>query len=172
MAFNDLIPWRSNRAPAHREHEPFSSLQREMNRLFDNFWGAIEPRLSSLTGTAGMNLHSPSIDVHEADQAYRVTAELPGLNEEDVEINLRDNSLVISGEKKAEHEEKSEGRYYSERSYGRFQRVIPFAAEIDPDKVHATFQKGVLTVDLPKNAKAQGKARRIQIDSDRKAPRH
>ncbi|MFI5012882.1 MAG: Hsp20/alpha crystallin family protein [Hyphomicrobiales bacterium] len=169
MAFNDMIPWRTSRAPVHREQEPFNSLQREMNRLFEDFWGGLGPRLPSSTG---MNLLSPSVDVHETDPAYRVTVELPGLNEEDVEINLRDNSLIISGEKKSEHEEKEDGRHYSERSYGRFQRVIPFAAEVDADKVQAMFQKGVLTIDLPKNAKAQDKTRRIQINSDKRHSRH
>jgi len=173
MAFNDLIPWRSARTPAQREQEPFNSLQREMNRSFDDFWGGMGPRLSS---PAGLNLTpsflSPSVDVHETDQAYRVAVELPGLNEDDVEINLRDNSLTISGEKKSEHEGKEDGRHYSERSYGRFQRVIPFAAEVDAEKVQATFQKGVLTIELPKNAKAQDKTRRIQINSDKRQSRH
>ncbi|MFI4994926.1 MAG: Hsp20/alpha crystallin family protein [Hyphomicrobiales bacterium] len=173
MAFNDLIPWRTSRSPAHREQEPFNSLQREMsremNRLFDDFWGGLAPRLSSPTGG---KLLSPSVDLHETDQAYRATVELPGLNEEDAEINFRDNSLIVSGEKKAEHEEKEDGRHYMERSYGRFQRVIAFAAEVDADKVQAKFEKGVLTIDLPKNAKAQEKTRRIQINSDKRQSRH
>jgi len=165
MALNDLIPWRSGRSLAHRDPDPFNSLQREMNRLFDSFWGGVEPRLSASSGTG---IYSPNIDVRETDQAYRITAELPGLNESDVEINLRDNNLIISGEKKTEHDEKREDRYYSERSYGRFQRAIPFAIEVDADKAQAKFDRGVLTIELPKNAQARDKTRRIQINS---APR-
>jgi len=168
MAFNDLIPWRSGRVPAMRGEEPFNSLQREMNRLFESFWGGAEPGMT----TGGTGLYSPTIDVHESDQAYRVTAELPGLSESDVEISLRDNNLIVRGEKKTEHEEKHGDRHYSERHYGRFQRVIPFAAEIDADKVQAKFDKGVLTIELPKNAKARDKTRRIQINSDRQSARH
>jgi len=174
MAFNDLIPWRNNRGLAAREQDVFGSLQKEMNRLFDSFWGGMEPR-SSTTGMddmTGMSFHSPSVDVRETDQAYQVTAELAGLDEGDMEINVRDNSLIISGEKKAEHHEKQDGRYYRERSFGRFQRVIPFPNEIDPGKVHASFQKGVLTIDLPKNAKAQDKARRIPINAGQKQSHH
>jgi HSP20 family protein len=168
MARNDLIPWRTDRAVGRREQDPWSSFQREMNRLFDSFWGGIEPRI----GMAAAHLYSPNIDVHETDQAYRVTAELPGLTETDVELNLRDNNLVISGEKKLEREEKDDDRYYRERSFGRFQRVIPFAAEIDADKVQARFDKGVLTIELPKNAKARDKTRHIQINSGRQSARH
>jgi HSP20 family protein len=166
MAFNDLIPWRSGRSPAQRLEDPFNPLQREMNRLFESFWGGLEPRLSSATAA---HLYSPNIDVHETDQAYRVTTELPGMSESEVEIHLRDNNLIISGEKKAEREEKRDDRYYSERSFGHFQRVIPFAVEIDPDKVHAKFDKGVLTIDLPKNAKARDKTKRIPINTDRQS---
>jgi HSP20 family protein len=169
MAFNDLMPWRSARLSAMRDQDPFSSLQREMNRLFESFWGGNEPRMSLAAGTG---LYSPQVDVHETDQAYRVTAELPGLNEQDVEVSLRDNNLIIAGEKKTEHEEKQGDRHYSERSYGRFQRVIPLAAEVDADKVQAKFDKGVLSIELPKNAKARDKTRRIQINSDKQTARH
>ena len=169
MALNDLIPWRNNRGLGQRVQDPFSTLQQEMNRLFDSFWGTGESRLPQ--GTA-MGFHFPSLDLRETDNGYRVTAELPGLNEDDVEINLRDNSLVISGEKKAEHEGQDENRFYSERSFGRFQRVIPFPVEIDPDKVEAKFEKGVLTIELPKNAKAKEKTRRVAINSEKSQSRH
>jgi len=152
-----------------REQDPFGSLQREMNRLFESFWGGVEPRMGLAGGTS---FYSPTVDVHETDQAYQITAELPGLSESDVEINLRDNNLIIAGEKKLEHEEKQGDRHYSERSYGRFQRVIPLAVEVDADKVQAKFDKGVLTIDMPKNAKARDKTRRIQINSNQQAARH
>jgi HSP20 family protein len=169
MTLNDLVPWRNNRSLSNRMQDPFGSLQQEMNKLFESFWGGAEQRGSYPTA---MNLHFPTLDVHETDKAFRVTAELPGLSEEEVEINLRDNTLVISGEKKVEREEKDESRHYSERSFGRFQRVIPFGAEIDADKVQANFHKGLLTIDLPKNAKAQEKTRKIPINGDKRQSRH
>ena len=81
----------------------------------------------------------------------------------DVELNLRDNVLTISGEKRSEREEEKGGSRYTERSYGRFERSIPFPTEIDPERVDAVFKNGVLTVTLPKNARAQEQTRRIEV---------
>jgi HSP20 family protein len=131
-----------------------------MDRLFDDFFAPAEGREGRPFPVAG---GWPSLDVDETDQAYKVTAELPGLELKDVDVDLRDNVLTISGEKREERKEDKSGRRYTERSYGRFERVIPFAAEIDADKVQASFRNGVLTVDLPKNAKAKDKSRHIQI---------
>jgi HSP20 family protein len=88
---------------------------------------------------------------------------LPGLERKDVELTLRDNALVLSGEKRQEHAEAEGGRTYTERAYGRFERVIPLEAEVDADRVEAVFKNGVLTVAVPKNPKAQDKSRRIEI---------
>lgn len=170
MAMTDLIPWRSPRSMFRRESEPFTALQREMNRLFEDFWGDARSMMSSMPSM--MEAGWPSLDMQETDQAYRITAEIPGLEEKDVQLDLRDNVLMISGEKKDEREEKAGGRFYSERTYGHFRRTIPLAAEIDADKVQATFRNGVLTVDLPKNPKAQEKIRRIPINAAQAQSRH
>jgi len=165
MANRDLTPWsRGGLTPFGRD--PFSSFRYEMDRLFDDFFAPTTGEGRHLAAPAqAAALVRPSIDVDETDQAYRVSAELPGLNEKDVELNLRDNALTISGEKRSEREEEKGGRRYAERSFGRFERTIPFPMEVDADRIDAVFRNGVLTVTLPKNEKAQDKTRRIEVRS-------
>lgn len=163
MANRDLIPWaRSGLSPFGRD--PFASFRREMDRLFDDFFAPAETR--SFAAPAQAAMISPSIDVHEDEQAYIVSAELPGIEQKDIELNLRDNVLTVCGEKRSEHKEEEAGRRYAERSYGRFERTIPFPAEIDADHVEASCQNGVLKIRLPKSTRAQEKARRIEIKGD------
>lgn len=164
MSVRDLIPWgrSNNRAPAaYREDDrnPFLSLHREMNRMFDDFFRDFDMRLP-MTGRA-FNGGWPDIDVSESDKEVTVTAELPGLEEKDIELLLDDGALTLKGEKRAESEDKE--RQLSERYYGRFERRIPLDAEVQADKAEARFKNGVLTVTLPKNPDAQPKARRIAI---------
>lgn len=138
--------------------DPFLSFRREMDRLFDDFLAPVARRFGPAAAPAW-----PSVDVHESESAYTVSAELPGMEEKDIELNLRDNVLTLSGEKRQEHKQEEAGRSYTERSYGRFQRSIPFDTELDSEKVTATFKSGVLTVTLPKSAKAQDRTRRIEV---------
>ena len=162
----DLIP--KNRSASgsptvYREADPFMSLQREVNRLFDDIFRGFDARTfgrlpAAVTGwTAGW----PNLEVSESEKEVRVTAEMPGLEEKDVEILLDDGVLTLRGEKKAETEDK--GRHFSECFYGRFQRQIALSPEIEQDKVAASFKNGVLTITLPKTERAQSKARRIAI---------
>jgi HSP20 family protein len=161
MANRDLTPWAGATGLApFGGRDPFSSFRREMDRLFDDFLIPAEPRSFGAAATAALR---PSVDVHETDTAYTVTVEVPGVDRKDIELNLRDNVLTLSGEKRSERHETGEGRSYSERSYGRFERSIPFETEVDADKVQATCADGVLTVTLPKNAKAHDGARKIEI---------
>ena len=104
----------------------------------------------------------PSIEAVETDKDVRVSAELPGMDEKDVEVLVDEDALTIRGEKKAETEDKE--RRFSERYYGRFERVIPLPLTVEQDKIEASFNNGVLTITLPKSAKAQEKAKRIPID--------
>ncbi|MDW6021545.1 Hsp20/alpha crystallin family protein [Mesorhizobium sp. BAC0120] len=150
----------SFRRPAVFERDPFLSFRQQMDRLFDDFFAPMESQGQTLSLRAG---GWPSIDMHETDQAYEVEAELPGLEQKDVEVNLRDNSLLITGEKRNEHKEETGGRHYTERSYGRFERMIPFDVEVDPDKVEARFKNGVLSVKVPKNPKASSKTRHVEV---------
>jgi HSP20 family protein len=154
MAITDLIPWNRGKRQVsvqREEREPFLALQREMNQLFDDFWGG-----SWLT-PFGMSerewpVFSPQVDVVETDTEVKVQAELPGLEEKDFEVSVSQDTLTIRGEKKQEKEEKGRNYYRAERSYGSFQRSIPLPRTVDTDRVSAEFSKGVLTISLPKVA--------------------
>jgi len=106
----------------------------------------------------------PNIEVIETDKEVRISAELPGLDEKDVEVFISDGSLIVRGEKKSEIEDKE--RAFSERSYGRFERRIPLGWEVEEDKVNASFRNGVLTVALPKSSKASTQVKRIAINNE------
>ncbi|QQO14741.1 Hsp20/alpha crystallin family protein [Bradyrhizobium diazoefficiens] len=160
MALRDLIPFNngSREVGLHRaETNPFLALHREMNRLFDDAFRAFDVAPFSSQGIGW-----PSVEVNETDKDVKVVAEVPGLEEKDVNVELRDGLLTISGEKKSETEDKE--RRFSERYYGRFERSIP-VGEVDQDKVAATFKNGVLAVTLPKSPAAQQKVKRIAINS-------
>ena len=130
--------------------EPFSG---DLHRLFNTLF---EDR-----GTTAQQRWVPSMDLVEADDHFVLKADLPGLSEEDVAIEVRDNALTISGERKAEHEARERGWYRVERSFGRFSRSLTLPDGIDPDAISASFDKGVLAVTIPKPE--QRKPRRIQI---------
>jgi len=153
MNLRSLIPIGRDRTVARHELlPPFATLQREIDRLFDDFtrgWPA-------LGGFAKTDL-LPSMDVTETDKAIEITAELPGLEEKDVEINVADNVLTIRGEKKAEKEEKDKDYRLLERTYGSFARTLELPAGVDPDMIKASIAKGVLTVTVPKPAPAEVK---------------
>ena len=104
----------------------------------------------------------PNVEISETDNELRVIAEVPGLEEKDIEVLLDEGVLTLRGEKKSETEDKE--RQFSERFYGRFERRIPLGYEIEENKVNAVLKNGVLTVTLPKSAKAQAKAKRIVIN--------
>jgi len=129
-----------------------------MNRLFDDvFRGFDETRFF------GGRIGWPSIDVEETEKEYRVTAELPGLEERDVEVLLQDGMLTVRGEKKLESENRN--RAYSERFYGRFERQITLDRDVDETAVNATFKNGILTVTAPKSARAVESSKRIPINA-------
>src|SRR4051812_40992821 len=163
MTMRDLISWGRNErsmVPStmrSEEMSPFLTLHREMNRLFDDMVSRFETGMPSLLGRSGW----PSIEAIETDKDVRVSAELPGMDEKDVEVLVNEDVLTIRSEKKAETEDKE--RRFSERTYGRFERVIPLPFAVEQDKIAASFRNGVLTVTLPKSAKAQEKAKRIPI---------
>jgi HSP20 family protein len=162
MTQREMTPWTGGRGLTPLVRDPFTAFRQQVDRLFDDAFRPLEARSF---GEAAAGAVWPNLDVDETDKAYVVTAELPGLEQKDVELTLRDNALILSGEKRQEHREENGGRTYAERSYGRFQRAIPLDSEVDADKVEARFKNGVLTVNLPKNAKAQDKTRRIEIRS-------
>src|SRR3954465_12401063 len=169
MALRDLITWGRDQSsvPSRRGEEvsPFLTLHREMNRLFDdvfNNFGAL-----SLLGRMPA---WPSVEVVQSDKDIRVSAELPGLDEKDVEGLVDDDVLTIRGEKRAETEDKE--RRFTERYYGRFERVIPLPFAVEEDKAEASFNNGVLTVTLPRSAKAEDRAKRIAISGKAEDTKH
>lgn len=169
MSVRDLIPWNRSTgtpAPAGLSNEPaspFLTLHREMNRLFDDVFSGFGG-VPSLTGSslAARSFGWPNVEVVEADGALRVSAELPGLDETDVELLIEDGVLTLKGEKRAETTDRARG--YSERSYGRFERSIALPFAVQEDKAEATFRNGVLTVTLPRAAEAPERRRRIAIN--------
>jgi HSP20 family protein len=168
MSVRDLIPWgrdNSNRlAPIYREGDrnPFLSLHREVNRLFDDVFRGFGNGLPLDFGTP-LGSAWPSVEISESDTEIKVSAEIPGLEEKDIEVQLDDGVLTLTGEKRSETEDKS--KQFSERFYGRFERRIPLGAEVDEDKIDARFKNGVLTVTLPKSEKARSHVKRIAIKS-------
>ena len=151
MNLRSLIPVGRDRSVA-RSDNPFMSLQREIDRLFDDFTRGF-PALPS--GGAAELL--PNVDVTETDKQIEITAELPGLEEKDVQINVSDNLLTIKGEKNAEKEQKDKNYRLVERSYGSFSRTLELPAGVNADQIKASIAKGVLTVTVPKPAPAQTK---------------
>ncbi|PKO02544.1 MAG: molecular chaperone [Chloroflexi bacterium HGW-Chloroflexi-5] len=156
---------RGNTMPARRENEtPVMAIQNEMNRMFDQFFN--DPfTLLSVPGVRTLSDFMPRIDVCETEAAMLVTAELPGMEEKDIQLTLENESLIISGEKKNDVEEKGKNFHRVERSYGSFQRTIPLVSEIQQDKVEANFKNGVLNITLPKTPAAAKQTHKIEIKS-------
>jgi HSP20 family protein len=163
MSVRDLVPLKRGRDVTVRRGEeanPFLALHREMNRLFDDVFRGFDLTPFGFD-RAFDTIGWPNIEVSDTDKEMKVTAELPGLEEKDVELELANGVLAIKGEKKTETEGKD--RLFSERYYGRFERRIP-VEDVEEDKVSASFRNGVLTVILPKTAQAQRQVKRIAIN--------
>jgi HSP20 family protein len=165
MVKKNLLPslWKGTSVPVSKIDSPLSTFQQRMNDLFDDFFrgfplaGALDERMGAFY---------PSIDVKEGDKEIVVKAELPGLEEKDIEILLADDALTIKGEKKEEKEDKGKNYYHMERTYGSFHRVIPLPTEVESEKVEATFKNGVLSVVLPKTAKTKAAGKKITVKTD------
>ncbi|MCK9516454.1 MAG: Hsp20/alpha crystallin family protein [Ottowia sp.] len=159
MAFSDLIPrsWSRNRTLARRDanDNPMVSLQRDLNRVFEDFWTRFDDPFGSLA--AG----GPRTDISETNEAMLVSVDLPGLDEKDIEVNVTDDMLTIRGER----EEKTDKDGFTSQSRRSFHRMIPIPPGVDPEKAEAEFKRGVLTVTLPKTAEAKAKVKRIAVKS-------
>ncbi len=150
------------RMPA-RYQDQFHSFRTEVDRLFDSFLGGI-PALSDFRqGFPAAQGLTPTLDVKETEKELVVKAELPGIDEKDIELTIHDGVLSLRGEKKIEHTDERENYHVMERSYGSFQRSIRLPETIDEDKVEARFDKGVLTVTLPKRPEAVKAQKKIEI---------
>ena len=168
MSVRDLIPWGrpGNQAPTvfrDEDRSPFLSLHREVNRLFDDVFRSFDGRLPAFGSLSSFGPSWPSVEIAETDKEIKVTAEIPGLEEKDIEVLLNEGVLTLKGEKRSETDDKD--RQFSERFYGHFERRISLDADVEEDKVDARFKNGVLSIVLPKTAKAQSQTRRIAIRS-------
>jgi HSP20 family protein len=164
MHVRDLIPnWTRDRAAlttGDGGESPLAALQRDMNRAFEAFWQRVERPFARDASPI-----EPRIDVSETDEALTVTAELPGMGEDDVTVELADTVLTLRGEKRHETERREGTARIVERSYGAFHRAIPVPPGLDADRTEARFDKGVLTVTLPKSEEARARTRRIAVKS-------
>jgi HSP20 family protein len=153
-----VTPWR-----------PFMDLtrwERDMDRMMEDFFGR-RPRPwwpPRWFGNEEMQLTAPAVDMFEEKDDIVVKAEIPGMEKENIEVNLTDHTLTIKGEKKKEDEVKKENYYRSERSYGSFLRTLPLPADVQGDKVKASFKNGVLEVRLPKTEAAKAKEVKVKVD--------
>ena len=142
--------------------DPFFRLQHEMNRLFDDAFSGFG--LASRLSPEPAEFRSPRIDIRETDSALEVEAELPGCDENDIDVQLSDNVLTIRGEKRFERKDEKNGEYrLIERSFGSFARSIPAPFDVDPDAVEATFRNGVLKLTLAKPPGAASRTRKIEV---------
>jgi len=184
MAIKDLVKLNgeTSNLPVRRESDystasPFREMTEWMNewdRVFDNFLNrafSLSPSSNFNSGlTTGNNRWGsfvPAVNIRETDNEFHVTAELPGMTENDIEIYCSKGNLTIKGEKKLENEEKGQNYYRMERSYGAFNRTIPLPEAANLDKVDASFRNGVLTITLPKLTEAQSSAKRINIRTEK-----
>lgn len=152
-----------SRSPAVSDPwRPLETLRQQVDRLFEDFG---RPPLHFPFGRSAFDVEPfwkrtmtghglPAVDISEKDKSFEITAELPGMEEKDIQIRLANGNLVISGEKKDEKEEKRKDYYLSERHYGSFERIFSLPKGVDADQIEASFSKGVLTISLPKRPEA------------------
>jgi HSP20 family protein len=174
----EMVPWRwGGLRRWDNEDRPFESffrdmdsLHKEMDRLFDDFWKGSghhfmmnTPWQTSMTTPLAHSEVMPRIDETEDEKAFHVQVELPGMDQEDVDITLSNGLLTIRGEKKREDEEKGKDFYRKERSFGAFRRSLPIPADVDDAKIEASFKKGVLYIELPKTEEAKKKVTHIDV---------
>ncbi len=172
MKLQKWLPFRFDRpegtnkpATAEREH-PLAVFQSEMNRLFTRFWKEPFADLGSLESWFGDHrpaFFRPVVDVIDEAKTLKVVVELPGVEEKDVEVAVEDGMLVIRGEKQLEKETEERGVFRIERSFGKFERSIPLPHEVATEEIHASFKKGVLTVEIPKQEEVKSDKQRVPI---------
>ena len=142
---------------------------RDMRSLMDQMWGQWDsgltvgmPSIANEKFPAGVNF-APRFEVHETENAVELSAELPGLEEKDVEVSVTKDALTIQGEKRLESKKEEKGTLYTERSYGKFYRSLPLRWDVDRERVEATFKNGVLNISLPKTAASKNEVRKVSV---------
>lgn len=164
MVWNPLMPSnRSTEVRRTREDDPFALMRREMDRVFDDFMrGFATPSTAMPEGVL-----SPRVDVSENEQGMEITAELPGVDQKDIELDLSEGILTLKAEHKKEKEEGGEDQRYHvvERAYGTYMRRFAIPFEPDQDRVEASFDNGVLKVSIPRSPQAEKQTRKIEVKS-------
>jgi len=166
MRVSDLIPWKQARGPepaVRNERDPVAALQSDVNRAFADFLRLVNLPMAGWPAAFAGSGVGVQVDVEETDKEVKVSAELPGIDEADIDVRVSDGMLVISGEKRADREVDGNGYLLQERSFGRVERAVPVPDGIDADAAEATFKNGVLTITMPKTAQAQSSAKRIPV---------
>ena len=148
-----------------RYQDPFQSFRSEVDRLFDDFLGGVPALTSFRQGFPRAQIITPTLDVKENEKEIVVKADLPGIDEKDINLTIHNGVLSLKGEKKSEQTDERDNYHISERSYGSFQRSIRLPETIDEDKVEARFDKGVLTVTIPKRPEMVSAQKKIAIKS-------
>ena len=166
MRITDLVPWRGNGRDVTARtatEDPVRGLQMDVDRAFQNFWRMMPYPFSDIDRLPRVD--TVRVDVADSGKEVTVTAELPGMNDSDIEVSISDGLLTIRGEKKSDHEAEKNGILVSERAYGAIERTVPLPDGIDPDAAKATFRNGVLTLVIPKSPELQANAKRIPVQA-------
>ena len=159
----------ATRGPSLQTWSPFDGLHREIDRLFDAFDGDFwrppfrRSMLESGWPREPLLAAAPAVDIAETDKSYEITAELPGMDEKNLEVKLTNSSLVIKGERQQEKEEKKKDYYLRERQFGSFERRFAVPEDVDAEKIEASFKKGILNVTLPKKPEAVKPEKKIEV---------
>ena len=161
---NEVSKNEPRKTPSLFPHDPFSAFRDEMNGLIDRAFGRGFGLFDApALGRFGAGHITPRVDLHETDKAYALSAELPGLDEEDIDLSVHEGVLTLKGEKRYEKKDEKDEARIVERHYGSFQRIFTLPSDVDDAKIEAKFEKGVLNVTLPKKAGASPASRRISI---------
>ncbi len=172
MTNSEPVPAKSEeQTKGHEIGDRLAEVRQEINRVFDRFGRSSWPDLWHSLGVdkalQGIQTDvSTRVDIAETDKAFEISAELPGMDENDVEITVSNGNIVIKGEKRKKQETKEKDYHRIERSYGRIRRSLPMPQGVDEENISAKFKKGVLTIVLPKTKKARKEQRKIQINSE------
>ncbi len=166
MDIKELVPWNRGKQEKRQESSSTSlnTIQRDMNEMFNDLFRGFG--LAPFESSFGeMRLFNPRVDVVETPDALKVSAELPGMDKDDINVSISRDTLTISGEKRSEQEEEGEDYYHMERSYGSFRRSVAVPCEINDDAIEASFENGVLNIVLPKTEKGES-CRKISVKTE------
>ena len=163
MSLRDLTPWRKNRATSASDlASPFSAFQQDLDSIFGDSFPSV---FSQFADENGKSILPARVDMSESDDEIEIIADMPGMDEKDIDITFQDNVLTLKGERKSESEDKNRQFTRVERSHGTFVRRIAIPTEIQEEDIKADFSKGVLKIILPKSHDVRKSTRKIEVRS-------